>query len=284
MNLLDYFKPVTLWSAEEVKDYLDRHNPDAFNLIDVRQPWEYEQKHLPGARLAPVEELAERAGEFDRTKQTIAYCSIGPRSRAAGSILLHAGFREVAILKGGIRAWEGLTAEGDPETGVAWFAAGRPPEECVALAWHLENGTLLFYQKMAERFDPQETETLFLELSAAEEQHQRMLAALYEGLTKKKPGKDFPAGRLPEEPAEQIMEGGVRLAEALAWSEGKALEEVLELAIGIEANAYDRYLYLRRELQNENARRIFEVLSDEEKRHLKRLSHLREHCGRPPGS
>jgi len=279
MNVLEHFKPVPTWTVDELKEFLDRSNPDDYTLLDVRELQDYERKHLPGARPIPLGELEERHGELDPQKPTIVYCHSGPGSRAAAAILSHAGFRQVVGLKGGLRAWNGLAAEGAPASGIASFAAARSPEECIALAWHLESGTRRFYEAMAEKFDPRVAETLFLELTAAESQHQRMLAALYEGLTKKKPDRDFPAGLLAEEPSVATMEGGILLEEALAWSEGKTLGEILELAVGVEANAYDRYLCLRRELKDENARRIFEVLSDEEKRHLKKLIHLRDHFG-----
>ncbi len=44
-----------------------------YNLVDVRQPQEYERGHLPGAKLIPVGELENRLKELDPTKPTIAY-------------------------------------------------------------------------------------------------------------------------------------------------------------------------------------------------------------------
>ena len=73
MGLFDYFKPVSAWTAEEVRDYLRQGGVESCNLIDVRQPGEYEGGHLPGARLIPVAELADRLGDLDRSKPTITY-------------------------------------------------------------------------------------------------------------------------------------------------------------------------------------------------------------------
>jgi rhodanese-related sulfurtransferase len=73
MSVLDYFKPVETLSAEEIRAFLKDKNPDEYNLIDVRQPKEYEQGHLPGARLIPVGELASHTEELDRSKPTITY-------------------------------------------------------------------------------------------------------------------------------------------------------------------------------------------------------------------
>ncbi|MGA2405001.1 MAG: rhodanese-like domain-containing protein [Syntrophobacteraceae bacterium] len=73
MGILDYFRPVSSWSMEKVRNFLKKRNPDDYNLVDVRQPKEYEQGHLPGAKLIPVGELHERLGELDPGKPTITY-------------------------------------------------------------------------------------------------------------------------------------------------------------------------------------------------------------------
>jgi sulfur-carrier protein adenylyltransferase/sulfurtransferase len=73
MGIADYFKPVMSMSAEEVREFLKDKNPDAFNLVDVRQPPEYERGHIPGARLIPATELRDRVQELDPDKPTITY-------------------------------------------------------------------------------------------------------------------------------------------------------------------------------------------------------------------
>jgi len=73
MSLFDYFKSVATWSVEEFKSFLDRSPAGELQLIDVRQPTEYERGHLPGAILIPLKELPERIGELDPSKPTLAY-------------------------------------------------------------------------------------------------------------------------------------------------------------------------------------------------------------------
>ena len=73
MGILDYFKSVSTLTAEEVRKFLKDKNPGEYNLVDVRQPKEYEGGHIPGARLIPVGELHDRLGELDPEKPTIAY-------------------------------------------------------------------------------------------------------------------------------------------------------------------------------------------------------------------
>jgi sulfur-carrier protein adenylyltransferase/sulfurtransferase len=73
LELSDYFIPVSTWTAEEVRIFLREGSAESFNLVDVRQPGEYESEHLPGARLIPIAELADRFGDLDRSKATITY-------------------------------------------------------------------------------------------------------------------------------------------------------------------------------------------------------------------
>ena len=73
MGVLDYFKSVPTMTAEEVRRFLSEKHPDEYNLIDVRQPREYERDHIPGANLIPMAELRDRLSEIDPEKPTIAY-------------------------------------------------------------------------------------------------------------------------------------------------------------------------------------------------------------------
>jgi rhodanese-related sulfurtransferase len=73
MGVLDYFKPVLSMSADEVRQFLRDKDPDEYNLIDVRQPREYEKGHLAGARLIPVGELQQHIQELDPAKPAITY-------------------------------------------------------------------------------------------------------------------------------------------------------------------------------------------------------------------
>lgn len=73
VGILDYFKPVSTWPADKVREFLREKKAQDYNLVDVRQPKEYEQGHLPGAKLIPVGELEGRLKELDPTKPTITY-------------------------------------------------------------------------------------------------------------------------------------------------------------------------------------------------------------------
>ena len=73
MRWKQFFTPVKSLSAPETKEYLHNLSPDDCNLIDVRQPGEYKAGHIPGAKLIPVAELAERSRELDPGKPTVVY-------------------------------------------------------------------------------------------------------------------------------------------------------------------------------------------------------------------
>lgn len=73
MNVSSLFQKIPEMSAEEAKELMKQKKPGEYNLIDVRQPGEYERGHIPGAKLIPIAELASRVGEIDPAKPTILY-------------------------------------------------------------------------------------------------------------------------------------------------------------------------------------------------------------------
>jgi sulfur-carrier protein adenylyltransferase/sulfurtransferase len=73
MKILDYFKRVSTWPPDKVRTFVRENSEDGYNLVDVRTPKEYEEGHLPGARLIPVSELHERLAELDPKKPTVVY-------------------------------------------------------------------------------------------------------------------------------------------------------------------------------------------------------------------
>jgi rhodanese-related sulfurtransferase len=75
-------------------------------LIDVRQPAEYNFARIPGARLIPLGEIINRMGEIDPTRETIIHCKMGGRSAQAIHALERSGFQgKLRNLRGGITAW-----------------------------------------------------------------------------------------------------------------------------------------------------------------------------------
>jgi adenylyltransferase/sulfurtransferase len=77
-------------------------------VLDVREPWEYDLARLPGAVLIPLGELVDRVGELDPGRPVAAYCHHGMRSLQALRFLQSAGFADIAHLSGGIDAYSRL--------------------------------------------------------------------------------------------------------------------------------------------------------------------------------
>jgi len=181
-------------------------------------------------------------------------------------------------MKGGIDAWNGLVAEGIPEAGMLYFSSAHSPAEYLALAWLLEEGTRKFYNEVATMLDPsdQEAAALFRDLVVSEEHHKALLLTLYREATGRKvdASENLAESALPELPAENLIEGGMSLEEALDWVRQKPVEYTLEFSMTLEASAYDRYLYMQGELGDDASRRILEILIDQERKHLDRLTGL----------
>lgn len=250
------------WSAERVREFIADHPADSYNLVDVRQPVEYEQEHLPGAELMPLDALMERIGELDRRKPTIVYCRSGNRSGAAVAVMINAGFPQVYNLDGGLMGYYGKTAFGMPDTGDAFFADADDLGEMIARAWSLEEGARRFYEAAAERLDD-EAAAMFQALAVAEVQHKDFLEQMGEKLL----GDAF---ALPQGEAE-MMEGGVPLEVALQWIEGKAARETMEFALALETVAYDRYIHLAKRAEDPEAKKLFASLAEGERAHLKQI-------------
>ena len=175
-------------------------------------------------------------------------------------------------MAGGIKAWHGLVAEGEPESGIPYFTAAANAEELIALAWLLEEGSRKFYSSVSSLLGDNKRGKIFLDLTAAEEHHKETLLHLYTALSGKEPDSGFPGSLLGAEIGEDVMEGGMRLRDALRWVEGKDPERMLEISMSIETNSYDLYLKMHQRMTEEKAKQVFYRLAHEEKQHLVKLT------------
>jgi sulfur-carrier protein adenylyltransferase/sulfurtransferase len=74
-------------------------------VLDVREPYEYQIARITGARLFPLSTLAQRFGELDPNQTYYLHCHAGVRSLQAVQILRERGFERLKSVKGGITAW-----------------------------------------------------------------------------------------------------------------------------------------------------------------------------------
>src|SRR5687767_12194189 len=91
-------------TAPELKKRMDAG--DNIQLVDVRQPDEYDFAKIEGAKLIPLGDILKRMDELDPHRETVIHCKMGGRSAKAIEMLERAGFKgELKNLKGGITAW-----------------------------------------------------------------------------------------------------------------------------------------------------------------------------------
>jgi rhodanese-related sulfurtransferase len=90
-------------TPDELKRRLDAgERPE---LLDVREPWEYELARIKGSKLLPMGELPERVSELDPEAETVVICHHGSRSAYVTQALQRSGFSRVINLEGGLDAY-----------------------------------------------------------------------------------------------------------------------------------------------------------------------------------
>lgn len=178
-------------------------------------------------------------------------------------------------MAGGIEAWNGLVAGGVYEAGLAYFSRASRAEELISLSFALEEGNRVFYERISRDRKEEEAASIFRSLGQAEERHKETLRELHARVS----GKVGDPAHLEGMEGGRYLEGGAPLQETLEWAKGKALGEILELAIAMEANALDRYIKMGRSVADERSREVFLALSREEQQHLERMTTLLDRLG-----
>jgi rhodanese-related sulfurtransferase len=77
----------------------------AWQIVDVREPWEIEIVSLPHSVRIPLSELPTRHTELDADRPVACLCHSGGRSARAAEFLASRGFSRVVNIAGGIDAW-----------------------------------------------------------------------------------------------------------------------------------------------------------------------------------
>ncbi len=99
-------------AAGDVKDIEPQELQDLLQsdarpvVVDVREPWEYKQGHVPGAVLMPLGQLASLVGKLDTEKPVAVICASGSRSQSAAALLGQKGFKTIYNVVGGTGAWK----------------------------------------------------------------------------------------------------------------------------------------------------------------------------------
>ena len=87
MELFARAGAVTDVTPDQVRAYMEEHHEQEYQLVDVRQPEEYQQGHIPGSQLIPIGELELRHAEVEKLadRKAIFYCRSGVRSSRAAA-------------------------------------------------------------------------------------------------------------------------------------------------------------------------------------------------------
>lgn len=245
-------------SAIEARKFFDE-NPDLL-LIDVRQPEEYRQGHIPGAILMPLPDLPDRLMDIPIDRPIVTYCRTGRRSLAGAQLIADEKDVEVYSIDGGIMAWNGHVAKGDVEEGLKLIENLKTPEEFVNLAYCLEDGSKRFYQKMYEYLLSEDGVDVFDTLARAEEKHKKTI---------------LESSFKIDERCTDYMESGIKISDVinLITSNKMGIYEVLEYSMQMEINSLDLYLRILRSVDFASLT-VFNKIISEEKRHLKMLGDL----------
>lgn len=98
--LADLEPEVSVQTVNEIQ------NRDDVYVIDVREQFEYDEKHIPGVTLLPMSEIESRLDEIPTDKTVIVTCRSGNRSGQVATFLQQNGYDNIHNMQGGIVAWE----------------------------------------------------------------------------------------------------------------------------------------------------------------------------------
>jgi rhodanese-related sulfurtransferase/rubrerythrin len=259
MDYLSLHPPIKSLSAEQTRQIMESENHLAYQLVDVRQPGEYQQGHIPGALLMPLGEVAGRAAELDPARKTIVYCRSGVRSKSGCAIMARLGVEQLYDMAGGIMAWNGEQVEGGVDAGLEIFTTGAFKTE-FELVYQMEDGLKAFYQALAARAAQKDERQLLDKLARFEDVHMHKLSQKY--------------GQLENGAAIRLVEGGLDQQQMLHTfsDQVSSQEKILQLGMKLEAQAFDLYSRLARKFQGEETESFFNQMAAEEHSHLLTLA------------
>jgi rhodanese-related sulfurtransferase len=213
----------------------------------VRQPREYAEGHIPGAKLIPLPDIENRLDEIEPGKDLVFYCRTGGRSAVAAALIKDAAEQKGALynLVGGIAGWEGKELKDIPH--LELFPRDMPLAQTLYRAMNMEKGAWLFYRDLAREYEGTELGDMVRDLGGMEEIFERLDGKIMEG------GKPVSAwmARLGRNPEDRKL-------------------RLLELACEIEYYAYDLYRGLAN--RDTDAAQTYLLLAEQEKAHVRVIS------------
>lgn len=181
------------------------------------------------------------------------------------------GFTKVINLKGGIKGWEGAEAVGGEDLGMEVFDDLGSTVNILKTAYSLEQGLQDFYLRMMREVKEAEVVKLFDKLAGIEDIHKEKIFSEYSRVTG---STDLAA--FENELRQDLVEGGLTTEEYIDRFKPDLdrEEDVISLAMSIEAQALDLYSRAGRKTEDKAGREMLERIAQEERHHLEQLGAL----------
>lgn len=264
-------------SVERLREYMARRQEDEYVLVDVRQPDEYVQGHIPGSVLIPLGELPNRLQELPVDKDVVVYCRSGKRSKAAALFISSRPYVAGTVfnMSGGILAWNGHLLPSMPN--LKAFDLSGDEEAVLYRAMDLERGADRFYTAMRERYPVEPWAARLDVLAGAEEGHAQRIYGHWAARTANPP----PFAQVYEALAGNIVEGGYPWSALLTMLEQQPLEScraTWEMALMVEYSAYDLSRNLAHRFQAGPLATVFNTIAEEEKEHMRLVAQALALC------
>ena len=255
-------------SFEDFKTYQAANKESDFLVVDVRQEGEYTAGHVPGARLIPLNTLGNHLSEFPLEKDLFFYCHSGARSEVASMMAAENGrdAQKTYNIAGGFCAYQGHSLKGFPRLQV--FDTHQSDEKLLYQAMELEKAAEQFYETIL-LFAPDEKFKASIEqLAKSEIAHARTIYSYW----KRTVEHPEPFEKLYESLKGEVLENGQPLREVTANLHANkeiAWTDIIEMALGIEIQAYDLYRTMADRQAQGEAKDAFLSIAQMEKAHMK---------------
>ena len=261
------FEPVKTITEAEAKEYFESHDTNSYQLVDVRLHEEYEENHLPGAKLIPLHQLMEGRGDLNPNLPTIVYCRSGGRSQAASQWLSENGFKEVYDISSNIVDWMGIQLEGGYHYDLNLIRSDAEFNDVFELSYAMEEGLQQFYNKLEQEEDRPELKAVYKKLSGFEDLHKEELL---------KRNKEADKVDIESVLTKQgnVVEGGEsnRMSPFQVIEKSNSIQDIYALSLAIEAQSFDLYVRLAEKADDSTSKTILMHMADEEKTHMQFIS------------
>jgi rhodanese-related sulfurtransferase/rubrerythrin len=258
-------------SASDFAAYTSSHREREYALLDVREPEEYEQEHIPGALNLPLSELEQRLEDIPSDRELVVYCRSGRRSLAGASLINESpGFSIPAIfnLDGGITAWEGKDLSDLPRINL--FSESDDFLTALRRAANMEKGAYAFYSAINSRIPQSPLAPTVESLQEMERRHARSIHEMMTRHGRVPPFDDFFASLSGD-----VVEGGMQLEDLLhsdQWTGPQGCMALAEIALDIEYRAFDLYKTLASRAKDPEQEQALLFLAEQEKTHIRLLA------------